>query len=154
MDLDRRVLFLAPLVLALCGFNTQPLPPQWNGGHPESLNPLWDLLSATPTDVDRKSGLITAQFDEGVKRLAGKPLKIDGFMLPLEEGRETIHFALTRRNAGCPFCPPNKPTEAVEVILLRPIRVTGDLVTVQGDLVLHPSSAEGMFFQLRRAEVA
>lgn len=150
----RRALLLAPLAFGLCGFNAQPLPPQWNGGHPESLNPLWDLLSATPTQVDRKSGLMTAEFGDDLRKLAGKPLKIDGFMLPLEDSRETIHFALTRRNAGCPFCPPNRPTEAIEVILLSPLRVTGDLVSVRGDLVLQPSSAQGMFFQLRRAEAA
>jgi len=154
MQFDRRSLLMAPLALGLCGFNQQALPQQWNGGHPEALDPVWNLLSATPTETDRKSGLLTAAFPDDVKQLAGKPLKIDGFILPLEMGRQTLHFVLTRRNAGCPFCPPSKPTEAIEVLMMDTVQVTGDLITVEGDLVLQSSSSQGMFYQLRKAKLA
>ena len=154
MSFDRRAVLMAPLALGLCGFSTQSMPQQWNGGHPESRDPTWDLLAAAKVDVDRKSGLLTAAFTDDVKRMAGATLKIEGFILPLEMGRETIHFALTRRNSGCPFCPPSQPTEAVEVLLTRLMKITGDLVTVSGELVLHSSSDQGMFYQLRRAVVA
>lgn len=155
MTMDRRGLMLAPLAFGLCGFSMQPMSPQlqqqWNGGHPESLDPMWNLLSAAPVQTDRQSGLLTVAFSEDVKRLAGKPLKIEGFMLPLTPERQTLQFALTRRNSGCPFCPPSKPTEAVQVLMSKLIKLTSDLVTVEGELVLHSSSDQGMFYELRRA---
>ena len=125
----------------------------WNGGHPESLDPGWDLLTQAKTDVDRENGALTAQFPPFLRNLSGKPFKIEGFMLPLEPGRDAIHFALKRRNSGCPFCPPSQPTEAVEVMLRRSIRVTSDLVMVTGRLSLRPSSDQGLFYMLTDAVV-
>ncbi|MDB5417148.1 MAG: hypothetical protein JWP50_567 [Phenylobacterium sp.] len=154
MDFDRRTLLLAPLALSVCGFAQPVLPQQWNGGHPEALNPIWDLLAQPKVNVDARNGLMTAAFTPDVKKMAGAVVKVDGFILPLEPGRETIHFALTRRNSGCPFCPPSQPTEAAEVLLTRPIKISGDLITVTGKLVLHASSDQGMFYQLQGATVA
>jgi hypothetical protein len=153
MPLDRRTLLLSPLALGLMALNQQPLPQQWNGGHPESFDPTWNLLATAKVAVDAKSGLMTADFTPDVRRLEGKTMKIEGFMLPLEMGRASIHFALTRRNSGCPFCPPSQPTEAVEIMTTTLVKLTADLITLSGVLYLHPSSDQGMFYQLRQAEV-
>jgi hypothetical protein len=153
MTLDRRKLLLTPLAFGLCGFTQQPMPQQWNGGHPEALKAIWDLLAAPKVSTDTKTGLMTAAFTDDLKRMNGTVIEVDGFILPLDPGREAIHFALTRRNAGCPFCPPSQPTEAAEVVLTKPVKITGDLITVSGRLVLHPSSDQGMFYQLQGATI-
>ena len=153
MALDRRALLLTPLALGLAGFTQAPMPQQWNGGHPEALKAIWDLLAAPKVSADEKAGKMSAAFTEDLKRMNGKPIEIDGFILPLEPGRETVHFALTRRNAGCPFCPPSQPTEAAEVFLLRPVKVTGDLITISGRFVLNGSSEQGLFYLIEGATV-
>ncbi|HZZ32798.1 MAG TPA: hypothetical protein VFE10_12495 [Phenylobacterium sp.] len=153
MALDRRTLLLTPLALGLCGFTMQPPPQQWNGGHPEALKAIWDLLAAPKVSADGKAGKMSAAFTDDLKRMNGKPIEIDGFILPLEPGREAVHFALTRRNAGCPFCPPSQPTEAAEVFLLRPVKVTGDLITISGRFVLNGSSEQGLFYLIEGATV-
>jgi hypothetical protein len=154
MIFDRRALLLSPLALGLCGFTTQPMAQQWNGGHPESLDPTWNLLNMAKVAVDGKAGLMTAQFTDDLKEMAGKTVKIEGFMLPLSPAQKTIHFVLTRRNSGCPFCPPNQPTEAVEVQATRPIKMTNDLITISGNFTLQKSSDMGMFYQLLAASEA
>jgi len=153
MKLNRRSLLVAPLALGLCGWSEQPMPQKWNGGHPESLDPFWNMLTAATVKTDRATGLMTASFPADLRKLAGSTVTIEGFILPLGVGRASFHFALTRRNSGCPFCPPSEPTEAVEVILTRPVAMSSELTTVSGQFVLQSSSAQGMFFQLRRASV-
>jgi hypothetical protein len=153
MTLDRRKLLFTPLAFGLCGFTMQPSPQQWNGGHPEALKAIWDLLSLPKVAADPKTGEMTARFTDDVKRMNGTIVEVDGFILPLEPGHEAIHIGLTRRNSGCPFCPPSQPTEAAEVMLIRPVKITGDLITVSGRLNLRESSDQGMFYLLEGAKV-
>jgi hypothetical protein len=61
---------------------------------------------------------------------------------------------LVRRNTGCPFCPPNAPTEALEVFSQKPVRYTGEEIVMTGRLKLVGASSEGLFFQLKDADVA
>lgn len=150
---DRRSLLILPLAVGLCGLTEQPMPQKWLPRHPESLDPTWTLLLQTKVVTDHAKGLMTATFPESVKRLAGKPFSIEGFILPLSAGRQAMHFALTRRNTSCRFCPPSEPTESVEVMLTRPIKMTGALITVRGELGLLASSDLGMFYQLKGALV-
>jgi len=153
MTLDRRKLLFTPLALGLCGFTMQASPQQWNGGHPEALKAIWDLLSRPTVSADPKTGTADPRSPYDVKRMNGTVVEVDGFILPLEPGNEAVHFGLTRRNSGCPFCPPSQPTEAAEVMLIRPVKITGDLITVSGRLVLHDSSEQGMFYMLEGAKV-
>lgn len=119
-----------------------------------SPDPMWTRFAATPIQMDRRTGAYTATFRPDVTSLAGKPLKIMGFMLPLEAGRTTSHFGLMRKNHQCDFCPPSLPTEAIEVRLMRPHENTSDLVEVSGVLSIHASSDAGFFFRLTQATAA
>ncbi|WGM45885.1 hypothetical protein KOAAANKH_00750 [Brevundimonas sp. NIBR10] len=122
-------------------------------GHMQVLSPdpLWTRFATTPIVMDRRSGAYTATFRPDVTRLAGRPITIMGFMLPLEAARATRHFGLMRKNHQCDFCPPSLPTEAIEVRLIQPHANTTDLIQVSGRLSLHPSSDSGFFFQLDQA---
>ncbi|MDQ1153396.1 hypothetical protein [Brevundimonas sp. SORGH_AS_0993] len=119
-----------------------------------SPDPMWTRFAATPIQLDRRTGAYTATFRPDVTSLAGRTLKILGFMLPLEAGRTTTHFGLMRKNHQCDFCPPSLPTEAIEVRLLHPRQNTTDLIEVSGVLSLHASSDAGFFFQIGRATAA
>lgn len=160
--LPRRAAALAVLLAAAAGaggvraMTTQPLTAAQKAiaAHYTNNDPEWSVLRQAKVGEDRVKGLLTADFPPPVKALAGRPFRISGFMSPLETGRDTRHFIVTRRSTTCPFCPPNEPTEAVEVRLDAPARFTDQEVVVTGLLALSGSSDEGLFYVLSGAALA
>lgn len=126
----------------------------YNPNHYQNNDPIWDVLNQAQVTADRERGEYHASFPAPLRARQNQPLIISGFILPLEPASLSAHFMLVRRNTGCPFCPPNAPTEAVEVFSRAPVRYTGEEVTASGRLTLVSSSAEGLFFRLDGAEVA
>lgn len=94
-----------------------------------------------------------ASFSDILQKMDGKPFSITGYMLPIEPSIHSAHFVLTRRSAGCPSCPPNEPTEAMEVFAQKPVDYTQAPVTANGVLDLVRHSAQGLFFRLDHAKV-
>lgn len=121
--------------------------------HFQNDDPVWDVLNRTRVVTDRAKGEYRATFPTDLKAREGAPFRIPGFILPLETSSRSVHFMIVRRNTGCPFCPPNAPTEAVEVRTPAPVSYTGDEVVASGRLHLVSSSADGLFFQLLDAVV-
>lgn len=121
--------------------------------HFQNDDPVWDVLNRTQVITDRAKGEYRATFPTDLKAREGAQLRIPGFILPLEASSRSTHFMIVRRNTGCPFCPPNAPTEAVEVRTPLPVSYTGDEVVASGRLHLVSSSSEGLFFQLQDATV-
>jgi hypothetical protein len=119
--------------------------------HYTNNDPNWAILRRAVVGEDRAKGLLTAEFPPQIKALAGQPFRISGFMSPLESSNQTRHFIVTRRSTTCPFCPPNEPTEAVEVRLTAPARFTDAEVMIAGQLQLVSSSDEGLFYVLNDA---
>ncbi len=122
--------------------------------HYTNNDPEWAVLRQAKVGEDRAKGLLTADFPPSVQSLAGRTFRISGFMSPLETGADTRHFIVTRRSTTCPFCPPNEPTEAVEVRLDRPARFTDREVVVTGRMALSGSSDEGLFYTLSGATLS
>jgi hypothetical protein len=140
------------LVVTLCGFDagTQLT---YNPAHYENNDPIWDLLNKATVVSDMAKGEYSAKFPATLVALQSKPFRISGFITPLETSRASTHFLLVRRNTGCPFCPPNAPTEAIEVLSQTPIKYTGEEIALVGHFKLISSSAEGLFYRLDDAEI-
>lgn len=113
----------------------------------------WRFFRETNVTADQAKGDYRAEFSPFLTRVDGTKFSISGFMLPLDANRQTRHFVLTRRNASCPFCPPNEPTEAIEVFSERPVTVSNSAIIVEGQLRLVGRSSQGLFFQLDRARL-
>jgi hypothetical protein len=149
-----RILAICVLASTLCAFQPQPLDQMPGyGGHPEAPEVLWNVLASAKATADSKSGVWRVTFPDAVKGYAGATITLSGFVLPLEVGTTTSHFALTRRSPGCPFCPPSEPTEVVEVMSTRAIAPTPDLIMVEGKLRLVAESSQGLFYRLEGAVV-
>ncbi len=148
----------ALLLLAspLMAFVVRPLTPEERAlvQHATNNDPAWGTLADTAVSEDKDKGLLLARFGPAVSRLKGADFEISGFMTPLETALQTRHFILTRRDTTCPFCPPNRPTEAVEVELDRPMAFTRDEVRVEGRLQLNASSEASLFYRLTGAKAA
>lgn len=154
----RRVLALAVALLGAGAGGVaaaQPLTAQQQAlaAHYTNNDPQWALLAKTGVKEDRAKGLLTATFPPSVQALNGRTFRISGFISPLESSSSTRHFIVTRRSTTCPFCPPNAPTEAVEVKLDAPTRQTDEEIVVLGRLSLVSASDEGLFYVLSGAKV-
>ena len=149
-------MLLVCMSAALCGFTVQPLTAAQQAlvNHRTNNDPNWIVLSHTVVAEDAVRGVLNASFDPGLRDLAGRPFTISGYMTPLEDNPLTRHFIITRRDPTCPFCPPNAPTEAIEVRTRTPTVFTHEEVAVSGRLKLVASSDQGLFFQLEDAAIA
>lgn len=149
MHLSIRALAVAAAFLT-CGFTEQQLPPGFTG-HIEAPEALWDVLASAKVEADTAKGVYRAVFPDAVKGYDGVRIKISGFYLPIEASTKPKHFALSRRNLGCPFCPPSEPTEVVEVIATNGVAPQTDLITVEGRLRLVTESSQGLFYRIEGA---
>lgn len=138
------------VALATMGMTREQLPSGLAPDHDEA--PIWGIMKAgTRFQVDRAKGLYVASFDKTMKASEGQRFTISGYILPLDAGRNFTHFVITRRNTGCPFCPPNEMGEAVEVFSRKPIAYSTEEVTFVGRLRLISSSTDGLFYRLEDA---
>ena len=127
--------------------------PNGNGtlDHEDDLR--WVEFHDAHVTADNAKGIYIASFSAILQKMDGRPFSITGYMLPIEHSIHSAHFVLTRRSAGCPFCPPNEPTEAMEVFASKPVDYTQAPVTAEGILHLVRHSAQGLFFKLDQARV-
>ncbi len=148
-----RTTAISVLAVALCGFATRPLTPteQALSSHHTNNDPAWTVLRDAQVKDDKAKGVMTATFPAALQAHAGKSFQISGYMTPLEDDLHTRHFIVTRRDTTCPFCPPNTPTEAVEVFMARPIAATPAEIAVSGRLELIASSQAGLFYRIADA---
>ena len=154
----RRTLLAGLLALGLPRAALADMLDQWgpNGNgtldHQDDLR--WTFFHGTEIKADEARGVYTAVFPRDLRAENGIRFSITGYMLPIETTTTSPHFVLTRRSTGCPFCPPNEPTEAIEIFATRAVPYVQLPVTVEGILRLVPSSAAGLFFKLENAKVA
>lgn len=128
-----------------------PVLPQKNDGT-WSAHPLWSILRRTKLDVDA-NGIIHAKFVPEVLKMANKPIKISGFVMPL--GKDPRHhFVLSRYSPECPFCPAGGPTETIEVFADKPVGATNLMVTLEGTLSIQDKMEVGLFYRMLHAELA
>ncbi|WP_375397158.1 hypothetical protein [uncultured Sphingomonas sp.] len=131
--------------------------PKWgpNGNgtldHEDDLR--WVILHDVQVTADEARGVYTAKFSRNMADMEGRPFTIIGYMLTIEPNTRSAHFVITRRSSGCPFCPPNEPTEAIEVFATRPIDYTQAPIALKGTLHLVRSSAQGLFYRMDQAVV-
>lgn len=114
----------------------------------------WVFFHDARITADEAKGEYRATFSPSLAKMEGRSFSITGYMLPIEPSTHSAHFVLTRRSAGCPFCPPNEPTEAIEIFAAAPADYRQTPVTVEGRLHLVARSETGLFYRLERAKVS
>jgi len=127
--------------------------PNGNGtlNHEDDLQ--WLVFHGAKIAGDQAAGTYNATFGPFLQKMEGQHIAITGYILPLGATQTTTHFVLTRRSAGCPFCPPNEPTEAIEIFADRFVKTTPAPITVEGKLHLVAHSDQGLFFRIDGAKV-
>jgi hypothetical protein len=119
-----------------------PTPP---GGTP------WSLLESTKevTRLDENK-LIRSKpvFPADVKALAGKRIKVNGYMLPLGKGAKQTHFVLLAYPPDCPFHLNPAPTQFIEVKVATPVAMNYNVRTIEGTLTLGGADEQGIFYKM------
>lgn len=113
----------------------------------------WAVLESTEEIQRERYGLIYSRpgFPAQVKALEGKVIKVNGYMLPLQQGARQTHFVLLAYPPDCPFHLNPAPDQFIEVRTTNGVAVAAGVVTVEGRLVLSGEDESGIFYQLTGA---
>jgi hypothetical protein len=118
--------------------------------HKEKAAALWSLLRNV--EYEETDVFYEARFSNELQALEGKEVSLKGFIIPLEESRESTHFVLSYfPYASCFFCGGSGPESVVEVHTQKPVAFTDKPVTIRGILRLNNDDPEKLFFALDRA---
>lgn len=137
----------------LLGGGPQQWGPNGNGTLKHADDLQWLVFHDAKITSDAAKGEYSASFSPLLLKMEGQHIAITGYILPVSTTTAATHFVLTRRSATCPFCPPNEPTEAIEVFSQKLLNYTAAPVTVEGKLHFVARSDQGLFYRIDDAKV-
>lgn len=118
----------------------------------------WKTLESTKeiTRTDDEGYIVSKPvFTKQVRALAGKRIKVAGWMMPLEAGRTQKRFVLLAYPPGCPFHFHAAPMQFIEVIASTPFKTDEvNSMVVSGVLELTGQDESGIFYRLKASRPA
>ncbi len=111
----------------------------------------WQTLMSASLGHDGEA--LTAEFPDSIKALAGKTVKIAGFMMPLEPALKQSRFLLTSNPPSCFFHIPGGPAGAVEVLAKSGIEASWDPIVLEGRFEPQSRSEEEVVYRLMDARL-
>jgi len=124
---------------------------------PDHANSLLSAPGVVPWDSLAKvrfvqsAGRSTISFGASVNQLDGKPVRLRGYITPLQMGTDQKHFILSPKPPSCAFCVPAGPDEMVEVFSKTPVKYSIEPVTVSGTFAVLRDDPGGLFYRLAEA---
>lgn len=135
--------FLVSLLLTLATFYQQAY-----------AQGVWKNLSEVTYKIsqDNFGELYVPVFSENIKKLEGKVVEADGYIIPFEGMFKPTHIILSSLPlAECFFCGSGGPETVMEVMLTLPIKYTSKRVKVRGKLTLNTADPEKLMYILKEA---
>ena len=115
----------------------------------------WRVLEATKeiTRVDAQGYIMSKPaFTPQVKALAGKRVKVAGWMDAFNPGRTQTHFLLMAYPPGCPYHFHAAPNQYIEIKAGKPFPISRNkAIVVTGVLELTGYDESGIFYRLKDA---
>lgn len=113
----------------------------------------WRTLGSVSTRQEGKRSVPV--FPPALASLAGKRVKVQGFMMPLQPGDRQSHFLLSAVPTTCSFCLPAGPEGIIEVRARGAgVRVAFDAMVMEGRLALLTDDPMGLLFRLSDAQAS
>ena len=133
-----------------------PVEDIWQPAKTPPGGPSWKLLEQTKLidRTDKASGVIFTKpgFPAAVQMLAGKQVKLAGWMMPLENAARQKRFVLLAYPPGCPFHVHALPNQFVEVNSSVAVPVDDmNPIIMTGTLQLTGQDESGIFYKLVNA---
>lgn len=101
---------------------------------------------------DNFGELYVPVFSDNAKKLEGKEVEADGYIIPFEGMFKPEHIILSSLPlAECFFCGSGGPETVMEVMLSTPIKYTSKRVKVKGKLTLNSADPEKLMYILTDA---
>jgi uncharacterized protein len=115
----------------------------------------WEVLMKTKEVEKQIDGVwyITPDFPPEVRKLDGKRIKVNGYMLPLQKTRTQTLFVLMAYSPSCPYCLTSGSQALMEVRAVEPIPLSQEAMVLTGDFELLSVNPEGLFYRLRNAKL-
>ena len=112
----------------------------------------WDTFAQVR--LVRDGARFVPRFESTVQSLDGQRVKVQGFMLPLDQTGAQAHFVLSASPvAGCFFCMPGGPEAMIEIRAGSAAEFSYDPITITGKLELLTDDPMGMYYRLTEAVV-
>ncbi len=94
-------------------------------------------------------------FSEDIKKLAGKEIKIKGYIIPVEGYKSHKEFIFSAfPYSMCFFCGGAGPETVMEVFAKEPIKYSAEPVMLKGKLELNDSDVNRLIYTLKDVEIA
>ncbi len=141
----RKWIVLPVLVLLILGF--------FQEGKGQGV---WKNLSEVSYKIskDNFGELYVPVFSDNIKKLEGKVVEADGYIIPFEGMFKPNHIILSSLPlAECFFCGSGGPETVMEVMLTNPIKYTSKRVRVKGKLTLNANDPEKLMYILKDAQL-
>jgi hypothetical protein len=113
----------------------------------------WSVLGETREKVVEEEGerRVRPEFPTKVKDLDGLKIRLNGYMMPLDQTLLQSKFLLLAYPLHCPFCLSAGPTQMVEVRAEEPIEFDYDALLVEGQLELMTNNKDGLYYRMTDA---
>jgi hypothetical protein len=111
----------------------------------------WKTL-ADGVGLRLKNGVYQLTIADRVKALSGTHVKLQGFMLPLDQKKEQQHFLLTANPPTCFFCLPGGAESIVEVKCAKPVDFVLDPIIMSGRLEVVENHEFGLIYRMTQAQ--
>ncbi len=93
-------------------------------------------------------------FSEDVKKLAGKEVKVKGYVIPVEGYKSHKEFVFSAYPYNmCFFCGGAGPETVMEVYAKEAIKYSPDAIVIKGKLELNDSDVNRLIYTLRDVEL-
>jgi uncharacterized protein len=110
--------------------------------------PWYTLTKVTLVQHDGKYSM---EFGDSIHELDGKPVKLRGYITPLQFGSDQKHFILSPKPPSCAFCVPAGPDAMVEVFCKTPVKYSLEPVTVSGTFAVLRNDPGGLLYRMADA---
>ncbi len=111
----------------------------------------WSVLGAVGTR--RVGKRLLPEFTPTIWAFNGTPVRIQGFMMPLEPGERHRRFLLASVPLTCAFCVPGGPESMLDVRTRNPVPYRMAGLVVQGVLQVLPDDPQGLYYRMSDAIV-
>ena len=117
----------------------------------------WDILSKVEFNVqqDEYGELYVPEFSDAIKKLEGKEIVLQGFIIPFEGMLKPKHIILSSLPVdACFFCGTGGPETVAEVYLKDELKYTARPIRIKGKLKVNKDSVDEMMYVLEDAVFA
>lgn len=109
----------------------------------------WSTLAQVQYNDDAS---VPPTFADEIQALNGQEVKVQGFMLPLENAANQTHFILSVYPPSCFYCLPAGPEGIIEIYSQQSVNFSFEPLLLSGKLTVLNNDEMGIFYRIENAQ--